>query len=423
MPTIFVALEGTEIGRFDSSIRGITHQLSRGRQRAAISSGVADLFSFLKSPRSHEELLEFCASSGMKDPDASLARLLSTPALKAFVVQADSANAAASPTDSKGGGFRIKLDLINSSLVYRLSSPLLFFFRPWGLSIGVLFTALTHFFLYKAAQTTVSTGGSHINLAIVVAGVYASVFVHELGHAACCRYFGSSPGAVGVGIYFFWPVLFTDLSDCWKLNRKERAYVDCAGMYIQLICSGFALLIWRFLHSRESAVVSASIILSTMINLNPFFRFDGYWLLTDLCGVPHLHKISGHLFRKTICMVPLLSRWRLDVSEWTWDMSLRMQYLLSLYFVVNCACVGYWTYRMGAGLWNALRGLASRSQDIFAGLHHHIPSHRLLAVVFPLLIALVGVIEMTFFIGLRSVNVCRPIATRLWVKLRTHSLS
>jgi len=39
-----------------------------------------------------------------------------------------------------------------------------------------------------------------------------------------------------------------------------------------------------------------------MFNLNPFFKFDGYWVLSDLLGISSLHRISTVLWRRTLLL-------------------------------------------------------------------------------------------------------------------------
>jgi hypothetical protein len=60
-------------------------------------------------------------------------------------------------------------------------------------------------------------------LLLVLALVAVSAGFHEFGHAAACRYVGATPGAMGVGLYLVWPVFFTDVTDSYRLGRRERS--------------------------------------------------------------------------------------------------------------------------------------------------------------------------------------------------------
>ncbi len=56
--------------------------------------------------------------------------------------------------------------------------------------------------------------------------VFLATFLHELGHAAACRYGGASPGRIGVGIYLIFPAFYTDVTDAYRLDRRGRLRTD-----------------------------------------------------------------------------------------------------------------------------------------------------------------------------------------------------
>ncbi|UFH30303.1 hypothetical protein LNP04_09945 [Chryseobacterium sp. C-71] len=58
-----------------------------------------------------------------------------------------------------------------------------------------------------------------------------TLLFHEFGHAISCRSYGAKHGDIGFGFYLLTPVLYADVTDVWKLSRKERVIVDIAGMY------------------------------------------------------------------------------------------------------------------------------------------------------------------------------------------------
>lgn len=119
--------------------------------------------------------------------------------------------------------------------------------------------------------------------------VFSSLF-HELGHASACRYFGVAHGDIGFGLYINIPVFYTDVSNVWKLPRKQRCIVNIGGVYFQ------TLLLIPFLIAGvgiESSLLNYIILimnLNFLLTLNPFFRFDGYWMMTDILGVANLRQ-------------------------------------------------------------------------------------------------------------------------------------
>jgi putative peptide zinc metalloprotease protein len=126
---------------------------------------------------------------------------------------------------------------------------------------------------------------------------------HEFGHALTARHAGLRVPTMGVAFILAWPVLYTDTTDAWKLeSRRARLSVTGAGMAVELVLAGLATLAWALLPEgplRSAAFMLASLTwISTLaINLNPFMRFDGYYLFSDWLEVPNLQERSFALAR------------------------------------------------------------------------------------------------------------------------------
>lgn len=119
------------------------------------------------------------------------------------------------------------------------------------------------------------------------------LFLHEFGHASACKKLGAEPGNIGFGFYLLSPVMFADVSDVWKLNSKERNYVNFAGLYVEILIALILSIIYLFFIKDISLLIINSIILfSFIVNLNPFLRYDGYWILSDSINTPNLRKVS-----------------------------------------------------------------------------------------------------------------------------------
>lgn len=129
----------------------------------------------------------------------------------------------------------------------------------------------------------------------------ASSFFHELGHASACKYFGVRHGGIGFGLYLNFPVLYTDVTEVWKLNRAQRCVVNLAGVYFQSYW--LIALLTAFLLTGNDILRYLILIMNLgfVMTLNPFFKFDGYWIASDLLGVPNLRQRSlellGYLYR------------------------------------------------------------------------------------------------------------------------------
>lgn len=118
--------------------------------------------------------------------------------------------------------------------------------------------------------------------------------LHELGHAYTAVRYGCTVPTIGVAFMVLMPLLYTDVTDTWRLRqRKQRLAVDGAGIAVELIVALYATFLWSFLPEgpAKSAcfmLASAGWVLSLAINLNPFMRFDGYYLLCELTGIANL---------------------------------------------------------------------------------------------------------------------------------------
>lgn len=117
---------------------------------------------------------------------------------------------------------------------------------------------------------------------------FSSSLVHELGHYLTCLYLGGTPGKIGIGIYMVTPVLYADLNDLWRLSIKKRNIINFAGMYFQSLF----LLIFAFIAIIIQQQIAFAICclgsFFTLLNLFPFVKFDGYWIINDYLGTNDL---------------------------------------------------------------------------------------------------------------------------------------
>lgn len=138
--------------------------------------------------------------------------------------------------------------------------------------------------------------------------LYAALMVlvkvlHELGHAYTAHRYGCRVPTMGVAFMVLYPVLYTDVTDAWRLrSRRQRLMIDGAGVAVELVIATIATLFWVFL--PDGAARSVCFVLATTgwvitlaVNLNPFMRFDGYYLLSDFLGVENLGPRSSALAR------------------------------------------------------------------------------------------------------------------------------
>lgn len=119
--------------------------------------------------------------------------------------------------------------------------------------------------------------------------------VHELAHALACRRHGGTVGSVGIYFLLFSPLPYVDVTSTWRMASKwQRIQVSIAGVYAELFVAAIAAWIWG--HSldpltRQTAleVFFLGSVATLVVNANPLMRFDGYFVLADLVGVPNLY--------------------------------------------------------------------------------------------------------------------------------------
>lgn len=116
------------------------------------------------------------------------------------------------------------------------------------------------------------------------------LLAHELGHASAALHGGARPRRIGFVIYLVWPAFFSDVTESWRLCRRSRLMVDIGGVYFQAIATGLAAACYAATDWRPLAVTILFSLAGCLANLNPFFRFDGYWLVGDALGVDSLHR-------------------------------------------------------------------------------------------------------------------------------------
>ena len=130
---------------------------------------------------------------------------------------------------------------------------------------------------------------------VVAYGIYFTVFVcHELGHASATARFKLVPGDIGFGFYLVFPVFFADVSVIWALSRMKRIIVNLGGIYFQLLLNGLFVAL-AYSVPATYLFLSPIIILNSLVmlhSLNPFLRYDGYWIYSDLFNLPNLRTQS-----------------------------------------------------------------------------------------------------------------------------------
>ncbi|MCC7476212.1 MAG: hypothetical protein IT425_12520 [Pirellulales bacterium] len=166
------------------------------------------------------------------------------------------------------------------------------------------------------------------NLPWLLAAIGFAKVLHELGHALVCKHFGGEVRELGFMLLVFAPCLYCDVSDAWRLRgRWQRIAVSAAGVIVELVLAAIATIVWW--HARPGIVqlVALNLMLictlhTLVVNANPLLRYDGYYILSDLVGVPNLWQRSREVLRlawsRWICGEPANDDPLLPRSRWPW---------------------------------------------------------------------------------------------------------
>ena len=156
------------------------------------------------------------------------------------------------------------------------------------LALGVvIFNASTIAFdltrLYKVAA-----------IPVVILVYLAVITAHEFAHGVTCKHYGGEVREMGFMLMYFAPAFYSNVSDAWLFPEKsKRLWVSFAGAYFELFIWALATLAWQTTEpdtwvSYVALIVMAISGIKSFLNLNPFIKLDGYYLLSDYLEIPNL---------------------------------------------------------------------------------------------------------------------------------------
>jgi putative peptide zinc metalloprotease protein len=201
---------------------------------------------------------------------------------------------------------KFRVGVIPDQMVWRIAG----FFRPmfWP---PVIFVGLAVFLMVDVA--IIAVGGldrivpSALALVyqpgltlLVLAVVLVSAAFHECGHVAACRYGGARPGKMGFGLYLVWPALYSTVTDSYRLSRRGRLRTDLGGVYFNAVFIAGTGLAYLVTGSPWVLVVIVLLHIETATQFLPVIRMDGYYILSDLIGVPDLFSRLGPVLASMI---------------------------------------------------------------------------------------------------------------------------
>lgn len=208
---------------------------------------------------------------------------------------------------------RLRVVLLRFPQIVRLLDILRHLFRPatfWPLF--VLSSVSSLYFLLSHWHTATNAPPTGLAWLAFLCAMFVVILCHELGHAAAAWQNRIEPKEIGVGMYLCFPVFYADVTQVWKLPEPARIIVNLAGAQIQLLLN---LLIFASAAVLDDGVWRSSMLqlalinsFSVVANLNPFMKFDGYWVVADMLRQPNLNKASNAWLRGLMCGRPARER-------------------------------------------------------------------------------------------------------------------
>lgn len=193
--------------------------------------------------------------------------------------------------------FLYERELFSASAIDRFSDTCRLMFRK-GVMLPLMAAVLAaDVWFFCSTDNLLTFNGSanaYMVVGLLVFMVVSSLF-HELGHASACKHFGIRHGGIGFGLYLNFPVLYTDVTEVWRLRRADRCIVNLAGVYFQMYILLALLALFYVTGSDTVRYMILTLNLGFIMTLNPFFKFDGYWIASDVLGIPNLRNRSKEL--------------------------------------------------------------------------------------------------------------------------------
>ena len=124
------------------------------------------------------------------------------------------------------------------------------------------------------------------------------IVVHEMSHGLTTKHYGGEVHEMGFLLLVLTPCLYCNTSDAYTFqNRWKRFATSFAGIFADLAVASWAAILWWLsapgvFNSLMYRLMFLAGVTALLINGNPLMRFDGYYILSDLLGMPNLRSNS-----------------------------------------------------------------------------------------------------------------------------------
>ena len=302
-----------------------------------------------------------------------------------------------------------RVRILPSAAVIWLSRRLAWLFHP---AVAVILTVAAVFSIVRNASALAMPASTMADPAFPLLPVLLlllfSLLAHELGHASSCARFGVPVTEVGFGLYWIYPSFYSDVSAAWALTRRQRIMVDIAGTYLQMLVGAAYLEIYRATGWEAARLAFFAAFSVAILMMLPFFKFDGYWLLSDGLDIANLSKqarrVAGTLWRRLLRRPAAPLPWRPLKTI-----------VVVVYGLLSATFLAFFAVQLSNLVWQLAASYPARVSGLVRDLSlppHELATGRLHSVIVPtylLLGAFLAVIQLSRRLGkgLRHATVAR----------------
>lgn len=249
-----------------------------------------------------------------------------------------------------------ELKILKSEWLLRINELTKVFFYKNIFYSACSIIGLSHLWFYSFFNVELTQFNElTMDQAFIIGTIYfLTVIFHEIGHASASYFYGAKHKGIGIGIYIRSVVLFADVTDTWRLPQKQRAIVAAAGIYFQMISSSILLLLYYLLIPSPLLLFVIYLIdISAILYLQPFLKFDGYWIFSDLLGIPNLHTKVAGIYSFIINKYILL---RSAKNTFLSKLTPNKQKMMVAYMISSLVFFIYFVFRLGLYVVNTIMG-------------------------------------------------------------------
>lgn len=255
-------------------------------------------------------------------------------------------------------GFWLRRAILHQNSIKTIVQPFKILYSRWIGIVSIFLIAGT--LLYCSLGNIGAVAPSSLFYGYLL--FIGSMFAHELGHATASAKYAAEPTDIGFAMYLIYPALYSDVTPSWKLNRRQRVLVDLGGCYFQLLFAVCLLPIFKLTGWEALRICILLIAYACVFSLNPIFKFDGYWVVTDVLGVTNLGSQVSRLRRYSW---NLLIRRKSESLPWPGQIVI----ILLLYSLVSTVVWASFCWKIVPAIIGGVKALFSIASLMISQIH------------------------------------------------------